>query len=735
LVRSSLHDELLALNEIADSLTRAEALKALAPFLDGGLLELALDVVDGITEGWHQGHALAALASRLAGDLTERALGIALCIKHASACFDAVSALLPVLPAEIAAEALQSGLAAARQTESEWRFVNVGRLLPYMAKVDRIDILTREVRHIREEPYPWMRAQALEALAPYLDGAPLAGALQAALELPEGDMRRALSALAPRLTSDLALLVLPAVAGMVNEYNRADVLVALSPQLEAQQVAQVSALAASMASPYAAAPVWAALAARQDWPGSEQALESGLKICLSLPAPSARSRELTSLLPHLTGGRRAQALEAALEAALATREPWLWEERLTAERELAPYLTGALLDRALAASSSIRDGWSRLRALARLAPRLEVGQRTEALTLCLEILEEEPGDDMERVNALHAVAPLLEGKLLSHGLELGLGLEEEEWVTEAIVELAPFLDRRLLEAALDRALSLGQERDRATALAALAPHLQGELLARCQEAAYSLASARERGRVLATLAPRLQGQDRARAQAQAWRAMDQIDDETKRRTLATVAPYLTGIQLRKALDLAGAMQFEADRAGLLVALAPRLGRRLGPRGLAMARALENRSDRVDALVALLPRLDERIRQAVLAEALDTALDISHQGSRLDALARLAPHLPSTHLARAMEAVWAVDDGVQRARALAAFLPFLDDGLQGLADIRRTLVSHLLALGSESRNTLLGLIADHRLFEPPIVGDAAVQRTAAAIVEIGWAWRW
>ena len=733
---SILSSELHTLNGNKDSQSQAEALEALAPCLGGDLLERALDVVEGISDGWYQGQALAALAPRLGGDLAERALSIAVGIDHGSACVAAMSALLPILPAEAAAEALQVGLATARQAESRWRPEDVGRLLPYMAEADRIDILTQEVQHIQQAPYPWMQAQDLEALAPYLDGVPLTEALQAALELPEEEkMSDALSALAPQLTSDLAAQTLQAAASMVNEYSRANVLVALSPQLEAQELPQVSALAASMANPYAAAPVWVALAALQDWPGREQTLELGLNTCLSLPASSARSRELIRLLPYLTGGRRARALEAALEATLATREPWLWEERLTAEQELTPHLSGALLDRALAASSAIGDGWIRLRALARLAPRLEAGQRTQALTLCLEILEEEPGDDMERVQALHIVAPLLEGNLLARGLELGLGLDEEEWVPEAIKELAPFLDRQLLEAGLDKALSLGEERFRATALAALAPHLEGQMLSRCQKAAYSLVSMRERGRVLAVVAPRLEGRDRARAQAQAWRAMDQIDDETKSQTLAAVAPYLSGIQLRKALDVAGAMQFEAYRAGLLVALAPRLGRHLSPRGLAMARAIEEPSVRVEALVSLLPRLDGRIRQEALADALHSALDIPHPTSRLDALARLAPHLPSHHLTRAAETVWAADDGLERARALAAFLPFLDNGPQALADIRRTLVSHLLALQSERREAVLGFCADYPLFEPPIVGEAAVRRIAAAIIEICWEWRW
>jgi hypothetical protein len=328
-----------------------------------------------------------------------------------------------------------------------------------------------------------------------------------------------------------------------------------------------------------------------------------------------------------------------------------------------------------------------LLATGRLSKKEGVTARRLGLAAARALLHE-----WDRAEALAALAPHLEGSLLTEALATARAIEYEEERSEALAALAPHLEGSLLTEALAAAHTLDNERYRAEALVALAPHLEGErqqqALTEALAAARTLDNERYRAEALVDLAPRLEGETQRQVLTEALATARAIDDEEYRAsTLVALAPHLKGEDqqqvLIEALAAARAIEDEWDQAWVLATLPPHLeGERQQQaltEALAAARAIEDEWDQAWVLATLAPHLEGERQQQALTEALAAARAIEDEWVRARGLATLAPHLEGERqqqaLTEALAAARMLEQELYRAKALAALTPHLEDETQ------------------------------------------------------------
>ena len=107
------------------------------------------------------------------------------------------------------------------------------------------------------------------------------------------------------------------------------------------------------------------------------------------------------------------------------------------------------------------------------------------------------------------------------------------------------------------------------------------------------------------------------------------------------------------------------RAGVLVAISPRLTGPLLDEAVRLAQAIEWNDMRARALVAIGPRVPcDNDRQKALADALRAVGEMTFEHDRVELLNALLPHLPEGLLGEALEKIESVPESKARARLLA-----------------------------------------------------------------------
>jgi hypothetical protein len=553
------------------------------------------------------------------------------------------------------------------------------------------------------------RAEALAALAPYLEGQARAYALARGMEAAlttyrEEDRPEALAALAPHLEgqarANAVARGLEASLTISDEWKRVRVRVALVSLLDGQ--ARTDALAREVEAVLGIYDEWfraralAVLALHLEGQPRADALARGVEAALAIREEEHsfpewfRARALAALAPHLEGQAKADALAHGLDAALT-----LWErDRAKAIAMLAPHLEGQAKADALAhgldAALKIEDEDKQDRAevLATLASQLEGQAKADALAhgldaaLAIDVAH-------FRAKALAALAPHLEGDLLARGLEAALAIDDKSHCVAVLVALAPYLDEKQLAWTAETVLAIRNENILLDSIAelveSLAPYLEGDLLARGLETALAMESKSDRARVLTALAPRLKGQAKADALAHGLEAALAIGDLLfgsmhQAVALAALASQLEGQAKADALahGLEAALEGQ-DRAKALAVLAPHLEGQAKAdalaHGLEAAQAIWYGKHRAEALAMLAPHLEGQAKVDALTRGIEAVLACRDEGSdRAEALAALAPQLEGELLVRGLEVALAIDDEWSRARVLAALAPQLEGEL-------------------------------------------------------------
>ena len=541
------------------------------------------------------------------------------------------------------------------------------------------------------------KAYALTGLAPHLDEARRADALEPALTAASAithdiDKARVLTDLAPHLDearrADALEQALTAARAITYDEHKARALTRLAPHLDEARRADALEPALTAASAMANDPF----------------------------VVFAKVEVLTGLAPHLDEARRADALEQALTAASAITH---YAAKLRALTGLAPHLDEArragALQQALTAASAITDDKDKTRALTYLAPDLDEARRADALEQALTAASAIT-DDEDKARALTDLAPHLDearrAGALQQALTAASAITDDKDKTRALTDLAPHLDEARRAGALQQALTaasaITHDEDKARALTGLAPHLDEARRADALEQALTAASAMANNplmvfakvEVLTGLAPHLDEARRADALRQALTAvttfgggLDIIDSNLfslharhahKARVLTDLAPHLDEARradaLEQALTAARAITYDEHKARALTRLAPHLdeARRadaLEP-ALTAARAITDDEDKAYALTGLVPHLDEERRADALQQALTAARAITDDKGKARALTRLAPHLDEARRADALEqaltAASAITDDKDKTRALTDLAPHLDE---------------------------------------------------------------
>jgi hypothetical protein len=606
---------------------------------------------------WHRGtEVFVNLVPHLPESLLGEAVHAAEAIRNSSGRFRVLTALAPRLSDAERVNVLARALGTIEGSVlvyGEERAALLTNFAAYMPEANRAEVLAQALRAAKEIVNPKARTNALAVLAPGLPEAERSGVLDEALHATqtikeEWFRAEALTVLAPALPDSLLGAALQTAKAIEYEPTRAKALAALAPQLpkallgEALQTAREFRICECRTQALAALMPYVPTAERPS------VLGEALQTANAFGDERLRARSLAALASHLVPGLPRDALQSAITGIEDC------DSRALALAALAPHLveperTSMFAD-GLKAAGVAKYEETRVEFIAAVGSHLPTELSRQALIMATTISE-----DYLRANALSVLAPHLPRELLRDALQAAKAIEDEGHRLKALEDLAPHLPKALLIEALKATEPVGDEGPRAKALAALAKHLPNALRNRAQMAALETLKAvrddQSRVEVLRLLAPCLH----VELFGEALRAAKQIrDDNPRAEALTAFAPYLPDSLLGETLQASDAL-YEVERARTLAALAPRLSGSVLRTALAGARAIKNEWQRAEALIALALRSPGAERADLLAEALRAARALGYVGSKARVLTVVAQHLSAAQRAAAL------DEALQAAR--------------------------------------------------------------------------
>jgi len=704
---SVLAQTLQTAQNIQDEYHRSLALTQLAPLLPDDqrpiMLAQALQAALTIHDEQYRVIALRGLAPHLSGPELAQALQAALTIHDKSQRALALEGLAPHLPSLLLAQALQAALV----TDDEYSRAKVlGILTPYLPNDQQPVVLAQALQAAQTIQDEYHRALALGRLAPHLPNDQQQGTLARAFQIALGiqsihDRSLALSELAQHLSDQQLAQALHAAQTIQKESYRANALVWLAPYLPNSLLAQA------------------------------------LQTAYNIQNESDLARTLGKLSLYLPDDQQPVVLAKALQVAQTIRDEY---HRALALNRLAPYLPDQLLAEILQTTLTIQDESDRVAALAQLVPHLPNDQQEGLLAQAVQIAQDIQ-DDYDRAKALAALTPRLpedqKVDVLNQALQAAQAIQEEFNRTLILNWLVPYLPDPLLAQALQIAKNFQSEYNREWALEIIAPCLPETLLSQALQIAQSFQ-----------------------------------DESNRALTLGRIARYLPEDQkpvlLAQALETAKNIQKESDRANALVRLAPDLPDPLLAKALQAAQTIQDESTHLMALARFISHLPEAQKPVVLAQALQVARTIQDGSARANTLAELIPHLPEDQkldvLAQALQAAQSFQHGIEQqetirklilacpdARLFNSFSIVLRLGLESsevFEEFTRrwdvliqsadrdefSLYAEILrTYAAKQRRVLLEILGATQPIILRIGGQAAIQETAQAILDVGQWW--
>lgn len=650
---------------------RAQALAAIAPYLDPARLHQALDLAQTLPTLHLRAEALAGVIPHLEPDLQARVQATTL--------------------SEIAAAVGPETGEAAPPRSPRMAPSALGYALTALAPGLTPDYLCQALAIACTLPDDWERGEAVRRLIPALSASyDSPDALLRALDttcLIEGSyvLARVLTALVGYVTTrpDAARYmkrILAKALRLDGERDRAVVLAALAPHLDDAQIERALQAARGFLDAPARVKALAALAHRLPDGQRQILLEELLSTVTRMAWELDRMEALADLAPALPPD---MAEQVALDPALigpSSDQPTLWAE-------LAPYLPEGMLPAALdrAASAERPDVQGRL--LDGLIPRLPEHLLPQAAAVIRGI-----GDPAARAKGLGTLAIRCEGAersaTLGEALEAVAALRYELDRADALVALAPKLSGPLIRQAMPLALALTQPEARSRAVAMLASRLPtlpdaAEYLAHLLEPEQIPDQASQAAAFLALLPET--GPDARTPLVEALLALVTdpnanrvFDGAARTELLSQVAPYCTERLSTPMAEALEQLPDDADRCAVLCALP------LGIRGKVqalkekLASRLMRDPDAVNALLALVPRLPAGSRRRALRTAMANARLVDSPYDAALAWAAIAGQV-SWHdgwrararaVTAASDALEAIEDPYLRLLATTALLPEL-----------------------------------------------------------------
>jgi hypothetical protein len=460
--------------------TRAIILADLAPHLSEPQLQEALEAAQASEKEYDRVKVLRMLAPHLPEALLQDALVIAREMTSAQERAEALAGLVRHLPAVQQRQVLKEALAAAQVIGDEMVIAEaLAKLVSRLAELGQCKKALATAQEIGESVWYW-RLKALSWLIPHLPEHFLQEAHKTALKFgSEYNQAEVLMKLALRL-AELGSFqdALVMARGIGFESWRAAALTRVAKYLPKTQCTEVlqEALVTTrkIESNLTRSNALTELASYLPEAQQIQILREALAAVGMIQESSIRADALTELTAHLSKpllkeamvmvqkfekpeyqtyvlvglasrlaelGNPQEAMETAWEI-----EDTIW--RMKTMKELAPYLSGTLLQEVLAAARELIEGWLRAQVLANLAPSLPEAQRSQVIKEALLATQEIKWDKSKRAEVLAAVVAkivpylpkeqrfqILEEALLALAQEI----EQDYLRAEPLAQLAPYV--------------------------------------------------------------------------------------------------------------------------------------------------------------------------------------------------------------------------------------------------------------------------------------------------------
>lgn len=355
---------------------RSLVLPKLVPYLEGDLLQKAVELAQELDDGYEQAETLIALAVHLAKlGQGQDALSVVRGIHDAEGRAACLTELVPHLPEPERGDVLVQAMDAARRLESRsTRALLLAELAKSLPPTERDGVLSEALEIASGIEVELERDRATAALASLLPEPLVRKALSSTWTIEHGSL--ALSCLAQRL-GELGFPDegLAAVKGIKDDATRAEAIAGLATHLSEAQLREALAEVEKIEDLGSRAIGFAGLANHP--PGNEGVAVFGeaLEAVQSIADERERSSALGSLAPYLSRG----ALEQAVAAAKAIEDS-TWRE--TALESLTPrFRELGIPEEMLKIAQTLENDWVRAAIYGRLAPYLSEETLLEALTL------------------------------------------------------------------------------------------------------------------------------------------------------------------------------------------------------------------------------------------------------------------------------------------------------------------------------------------------------------------
>ncbi len=679
---------------IPDPENRVQALIGLVCYLPedarGPILAQAVAAAAAIIYDDRRAWSLASIASYLSTDQLLEAVAIADAIKGSDSQSCALIGLAVSLPEDKRDPVLAQALTAAKAiNDPEDRAKMLFRLAPNLGEGKSGPTLTLALAATSSIKDPDVLMKVASELSDDQRGSVLEQAVAAAGSIDDPEARaKQLVKVASELSDDQRGSVLEQAFAIISDiddaYSRSRMLFMLAKRLPegGRGVILTQAVAAANAIDMSnnVHRAWALTGLAPHLPENEreEILDQAVAAAAEVTHPPTRAYALVDLIPLLPKEQREPILAQAVAASTEARCSQLAAKLADVALRIPQAERGPVVAEAVAADIRM-DSWHPSNEVSDLALRLSKDERAPIIAQLAASAARTAAPVLWADWVLNFAERLPEderGPVVAEGVVAASAIEDPELRVWYLEWLVPYLSADQLINAATVITAIDRPEARARSLAKVARHLHGYerglLVAQALTAATTAATAVDNSLFrakalaeLADLAKDLPNEQLEKALADATT----IYGAERARILVGLAPRLAPDQIAHALTAAIAIGSSGDRAQALTGLAPYLSADEVARALTAAIAIDSSGDRAQALTGLAPHLPA----AQISRALSAAIAIDDQTDRAWTLVELAPHLSTVEIARALQAAMAIDNLCFQAQSLAELVPHLPPG--------------------------------------------------------------
>jgi hypothetical protein len=467
-----------------------------------------------------------------------------------------------------------------------------------------------------------------------------------------------------------------------------------------------------------------------DIQSESEVTERELEATLRIADEEDRSRWFTQLVHRLPERLLARAVEGAKAI----------EDRISRDfalKALAKRLSGDLLTKALEGSFSIEEKRTRASVLQELSNQLNSTQKEFALTYALETVRSirtgwEQIDSL--VGLLHDLKGEQKANVAKQALEMTHGLQNGEFRARMLALIVPQLEGQRRTEVLANALEAAQTyRDTSEIMRDIGASSYNSYFDEDTQKSMEIWG---RIRILAIIVPYFDESQKTDVLTQSMGVIFAIPSEQWRiSALREIARYLDGECLGQAFEAILASSNLSQGAEALVDLANKLNDEQLTHALEFILKIDEPLRRARALMGIGKRLNGEAKNEILSQIFQIALEAKNDTFRLSLLAGLADQGFVKAVDHGVEIALSLTDEQERVRSLTAFIPYIENPISVLRQIRLGMLRQLRVFKQDKRESLLWYFADERLFGSPVLSADTIAGISEQVIEICRDWHW